>query len=363
MSPDSRPRTGAGGSPSDPLIHRPAAMPPVGPPVPPAEPAAPPAAPPEAAAPPAPGPAAPAWPAAPPAPGPAVPAWPAEPVTPPDLFQFPGSEPSPWSGEPAFGSPGPSGADEPLAAASFPPYDLADVIRRLQGVDVSDVPVSRGPEADLEARMAGARAFTRDGEVVLPPGAGPVERPVTRALLAHELTHAAQQRALGPSLPAEDSEAGRALEAEAVAAERFVLGAESASAGQSGPQRLFHARPPRRPASWSQPAAAASAASIQRDPEENAGIALEFPAQAPAPGPALSADQEARPEPEEATGDALGPQDYARLLDLADQRLLDLDDSVAVGQLADGIYRRVQARLRRELLVDRERSGLLSDFR
>jgi hypothetical protein len=43
--------------------------------------------------------------------------------------------------------------------------------------------------------------------------------------------------------------------------------------------------------------------------------------------------------------------------------LLDLDDSLAVSDLADGIYRRVCVALRRELLVGRERSGLLSDFK
>jgi hypothetical protein len=66
-----------------------------------------------------------------------------------------------------------------------------------------------------------------------------VTSPKARGLIAHELVHAVQQRTLGLSLPSPSSEHGQALEAEAVAAERFYAG-ESAT-----PQPLIHA--PRNP--------------------------------------------------------------------------------------------------------------------
>lgn len=52
-----------------------------------------------------------------------------------------------------------------------------------------------------------------------------------------------------------------------------------------------------------------------------------------------------------------------RLLDLAWQKPLDLDDPDAVERFTDDLYRRVHDRLRHDLLIGRERAGLLSDFR
>jgi hypothetical protein len=235
---------------------------------------------------------------------------------------------------------------------------------------VSDVLISRGPLAGQRARELGARAFTRRGEVVLPLEAGPVERPQTRALLAHELTHAAQQRALGPNLPAEDSAAGAMLEQQARDVERRILGSQPPDAG---PQDL---RQPWLPPVAPSVQAPSSPASIQRQTEEPAmtspavgnafdpfALLPQLPVTEP---PAQPADVVAGQPPPAliAPGqdDDFGPA-RARLLTIAGQRLLDLDDSAAIRSLADGIYRRVLARLRRELLVDRERSGLLSDFR
>ncbi|GAB3459397.1 hypothetical protein GCM10027436_65880 [Actinophytocola sediminis] len=99
------------------------------------------------------------------------------------------------------------------------PPDLATAIRGPQQIDVSSIPVHRGPEVSVEARALGARAFTRGGEVYLPAEAGPLDTPKARGLLAHELVHAVQQRTLGATLPAEHTPAGQALEAAAVAAE------------------------------------------------------------------------------------------------------------------------------------------------
>jgi len=104
------------------------------------------------------------------------------------------------------------------------PAGLAGAIRGRHGVDVSDVPVHRGPEVAAEARSLGARAFTRGGEVFLPDDAGPLSTPKARGLLAHELVHVVQQRNLGSSLPSLASPGGVALEAEAVEAEHEHAG-------------------------------------------------------------------------------------------------------------------------------------------
>src|SRR5207245_2130732 len=105
------------------------------------------------------------------------------------------------------------------------PYDLAHDLRTAHGVDVSAVPVHRGPDVDGTAEQLGAKAYTVSEEVHLPAAAGETTGPEARALVAHELVHVAQQRALGARLPDESSPAGAVLEAEAAAVE---------AAGRSG---------------------------------------------------------------------------------------------------------------------------------
>ena len=73
----------------------------------------------------------------------------------------------------------------PRVRAVAVPRDVADVVRRTHGSDVADVPVYRGPRVDDEARVRGARAFTRSGAVFLPDTAGPIGSTASRALLAH----------------------------------------------------------------------------------------------------------------------------------------------------------------------------------
>jgi hypothetical protein len=115
------------------------------------------------------------------------------------------------------------GKREKPASKAVPP-SLAGAIRGRHGVDVSDVPVHRGPEVAVVAKSLGARAFTKGGEVFLPEEAGSLESPKARGLLAHELVHVVQQRTLGSSLPALSTPAGAALEADAVAAEHEHAG-------------------------------------------------------------------------------------------------------------------------------------------
>jgi Domain of unknown function (DUF4157) len=279
----------------------------------------------------------------------------------------------------AAGQAGAAGQGEVTAV----PYDLADTLRRLHGIDVSDVAVSRGPDAGFRARALGARAFTSGAEVVLPDEEGPIERPQTRALLAHELTHAAQQRALGPSLPAEDSVYGAELEAQAAAVERRVLG-HGLGVAPAAPQLLQHAWPAST-AAWPPSAGPVIAAPVQRHPEDSADASLGSFAVPPQGSAGPEAQAATSATGSEADGEGAEADSAKRLLDLNDHQAVSEfitgipDNSEFISgmyensefisgmyensEFISGIYRKVQARLRRELLVGRERSGLLSDFR
>lgn len=248
------------------------------------------------------------------------------------------------------------------------PYELLEAVRRVQGVDVSDVPIRRGPEVAAEARSLGARSFTRGGEVFLPAQEGPADRPTARGLLAHELTHAAQQRVLGPALPAEDSVAGRALEAQAVAAERWArgLGGDPAAAADVAvPPESSWAVPSG--SSWTAPWHTASTPGVQRQAGDVTSVAGPEYASAPAgtlvqtppaTGPA-GAGPQAAPAAAQADDELTAARD--RLLELSRRRPLDLDDPADIEELSVRIYQRIHRRLRRELVVDRERAGRLGE--
>jgi hypothetical protein len=111
--------------------------------------------------------------------------------------------------------------------AEVPPGVRSEVTRAL-GRDPGAIGIRRDEEASSVAARIGARAFTRSGEVFLPMEAGPLDAPETRAVLAHELTHAVQHRVYGGNLPRTSSAEGRRLEAEAHAVERYVRGDDPA---------------------------------------------------------------------------------------------------------------------------------------
>jgi Domain of unknown function (DUF4157) len=232
------------------------------------------------------------------------------------------------------------------------PAELLDAVRWAQGVDVSDVPIRRDPEVADEARTLGARSFTRDAEVFLPPEHGSPQEPVARGLLAHELTHAAQQRALGSALPPEDSEAGRALEAQAVAAERWARGLSAP------PAPAAHGGPATAPlgASWTAPWQAAPTRGVQRQTEDVAGLPEAADGSDPSEQPGA-----ATPPPAGTRVDHEMASARDRLLDLSRRRPLDLDDPDDIDELSVRIYQRIHRRLRRELLVERERAGQLGE--
>lgn len=83
----------------------------------------------------------------------------------------------------------------------------------------SQVRIRRGSEANELAGALDARAFTHAGEIYLPDSHGPLSGPKAQSLLAHEMTHVAQQRRLGANLPHEDTAQGQQLEAQATATE------------------------------------------------------------------------------------------------------------------------------------------------
>jgi hypothetical protein len=251
----------------------------------------------------------------------------------------------------------------PREQSSSVPAELLDAVRWAQGVDVSDVPIRREPAVADEARSLGALSFTRDAEVFLPPDQGSPQEPVTRGLLAHELTHAAQQRAFGSALPSEDSDAGRALEAQAVAAERWARGMSSSA---SAPSAHGGATLPMG-ASWSAPwQSTGSTNGVQRQTEDVAGMPEAAYAPAPVAGSAQAPDTSEQPgaatAPPAGTyvdGELGSAKD--RLLELSKRRPLDLDDPGDIEELSVRIYQKIHRRLRRELLVERERAGRLSE--
>jgi hypothetical protein len=235
-----------------------------------------------------------------------------------------------------------------------------------------------------------ARAFTRQGEVFLPDEAGQLTAPEGRALLAHELVHATQQRMLGSNVPDERSAEGALLEATAVRAERWMRGhgdapgalvhhplpfaaAPPTSAVESAMQRagvddpgppvdlaaLFsgtHSEEPTGPSAVAVPRSITGVAT-----ESGPVIVVTPPPAAPAEPMAENqfdptvvevlrgrVDQLANTVSELAAG-------HAELTGIADRNNLD--------DLTGRFYQRIRDNIRQELIVDRERAGLLTDLR
>jgi Domain of unknown function (DUF4157) len=230
-----------------------------------------------------------------------------------------------------------------------------------------------------------AAAFSHDGVVYLPDSAGSLGQAPAQALLAHELTHALQQRMLGAALPGEGSAEGRELEEQAVATQRWFLGAAgpvpaltllpSGTALPSSTAAEFTHAPAMRLAAHETIGTAVSAGSaadrsgVQRQPADAAlGLtaASTLPESHPDPATPMAADV-AVPSAQ-ASGAAADTQAALaelrdRVGELASRRPADLDDPVELDELAAKLYRRLRSKLRLELIVDRERAGLLTDFR
>jgi hypothetical protein len=191
------------------------------------------------------------------------------------------------------------------------------------------VRVHRGPAATSDAATLDARSFTRGGEIFLPASHGPLDGGTGRALLAHELTHVAQQSRLGSSLPLEHTPHGQSLEAEAVAAER------------SGGLPLA---PPSRASTDSGTAATGSTNQAQRAPDA-----------APTDGDGVTTVTLPG-------GTQRAPIQRAPQSSGAGQQGGRGHSEQELEELAGQLYARIGRRLRREILVDRERSGVALDL-
>jgi hypothetical protein len=204
------------------------------------------------------------------------------------------------------------------------------------------VKVHRDQAAGDISKSLDARSFTHGGEIFLPSSHGPLTSGAGRSLLAHELTHVTQQRRMGASLPDERSPHGQALESEAVAAERSgqlpLAGSASRPAGEpsrSGPGSATpSATRPQRADAEAHDHAALGADSVSA----GSGVTtIELPgAQRASKTPVQP--MATAPQP---------PRTYSEP---------ELED------LAHKLYARIGRRLRRELLVDRERAGLAIDL-
>ncbi|MFJ5646113.1 DUF4157 domain-containing protein [Streptomyces sp. NPDC093223] len=257
-------------------------------------------------------------------------------------------------------------AAEATTVAALAPH-LAHRLQRDLGMPVSAVTVRRGPEAASRASRLGARAFTENGTVFLPDSAGPVDGTEAEALLAHELVHAMQQSGHRPKHMSSVAGEDPGQEAEAVTVERWVRGQ---------PVRLRH---PRRPQP-SLPSTPVADDTVQRAPLALAPSTDVLagpppgPMSPPAPGfpppaPEVPAAEGAggRPPAPDAVDSGPGNSFEARLSELAAhvdglrrRRLVQLDRPVQLDALADLLYERVSAHLRREMVVERERHGMLT---
>lgn len=122
-------------------------------------------------------------------------------------------------------SPSAPGHADPVPAASATshsvPADVRAAVAAIAGSAPQNMSLKRGAHVDTHASAIKADAFTAKGTVHV-PGTAPLTSDSSRRLLAHELTHVMQQQRHGSRLPAENTPAGRALEAEALRAETLI---------------------------------------------------------------------------------------------------------------------------------------------
>lgn len=107
------------------------------------------------------------------------------------------------------------------ATSQSVPADVRAAVAAVAGSAPQNVNLKRGAHVDAHASAIKADAFTAK-ETVHVPGTAPLTSDSSRRLLAHELTHVVQQQKHGSRLPAENTPAGRALEAEALRAETHI---------------------------------------------------------------------------------------------------------------------------------------------
>jgi hypothetical protein len=216
------------------------------------------------------------------------------------------------------------------------PADVAARLEPVLGVDTSTVVVRRGPAVDRAAAALGARGFTVGDVPHVPDFMGSLDDGPGAAVLAHELAHVVQQWRGDASSQPED---------EALAVEDWFAGGAPAPAshspgGGSPPHVQLAAGEtvPAHDAGTAEERFVSWLATV-RDvpPPDGAAAGVPPPGGAVAGGPAPDPGGEPLP------------------------RWMDLDDVDHFVEVSNRIYNELSARLRFDLIVERERSGSLMD--
>jgi hypothetical protein len=237
------------------------------------------------------------------------------------------------------------------------PIAVAETFAVLHGIDVRDVPVHRGPVVDAQAAALGAHAFATGGQVFLPDAVGPLVHSETEAVLAHELTHAVQQRLVlaGPA---------DVLERQARRTEQ-IFRRDRPLKHRPGPEPTQPPNPAEPPASeqvqrltFTDVLSHAPTPISPFVPPGPAGVTAEPldvpPTTPPPPDGAVAAP----PLPDEMQ-ELLDNRE--RLVELCQAQPADLNDPLSLDELAGRLFGRLRRLLRADLLIDRERAGLLAD--
>ncbi len=199
---------------------------------------------------------------------------------------------------------------------------------------------SAAPGASTVSNARPVRGMTSDGRVAIPASAGPLDRGEGRAVLAHELVHLQQQRSLGVAMPPAGSESAHRLE----------VAARTAEAHASW-QDLSLARPLGR--SVSDPGSVAVARPVGAVTAPTIHTTLQLAeGDPPPPAPDSSGTTAAAGSAAQAGAAAAGATGLAT--QLSDR---DMDEMLRK------LYPRLRRHLSSELLVARERAGVLADLR
>ena len=309
----------------------------------------------------------------------------------PDVLASPGSPAAPGEGADEALTPAPQRTTDHHPARTAIPRATVASFERLTGVDLGFVPVNRAPRVATTAAEIGARAYTSGGVVHLPADAGPLERSDNEALLMHELAHVAQQRAQGAAAtasPEDDEQWERQADAierafrgedvtpdewEAAVAELSSADSVTWTAEDGFVSAATGHRPAglqRKPMSIAEPVPElgdAFAAPYDSDLSiaDSATQPLTYAEPTAIPEP-LGTHPSPVPEPPAATRRELGPEELEGIALQVSQLIsvprLDVHDPVLLENLALDLYDHVRSLLRHELLVDRERSGVLTEF-
>ncbi len=239
---------------------------------------------------------------------------------------------------------GPRGTATPAAGAGTPD-STTRATRSGRSTWVRDgAPDDRAGNPGVTVGRGGpVRGSTIDGRVTIPAALGPLDRGTGRAALAHELVHVQQQRTLGAQMPAPGSESAHRLEsaartAEAAASfEELTLVRPQAHAAAT----IDHGSPAGMAVSRSTGSASAGRATAA------AHAAMQLAdGDAPPPAADTTAVAGSAASSAGANGAAAGGSG------LSDR---DLDEVLRK------LYPRLRRSLSSELLVARERAGMLAD--